>query len=360
MLLMSVSGTIGKTSIVRRKLNGKVFSHDLMRIDFNSKYDLGYVYAFLNTDIGLTLLQSNNYGAVIDHIEPEHLARVPIPDAPDDVKKIIHDLVIESYDLRDKSNDLVEEAQELLTKELQLPDISMIKGINYSENKGFRNFIVGTSVLDNRLDGSYHIPEVSEIIALVKQHAAELTCLGDSRISREIILPGRFKRIYVDKEHGVPFFGGKQLLSLNPSNIKYLSKSHHEDRIQEQLLLEENMVAVTCSGTIGKVMIVPKHWEGWALNQHVMRIKPTTTDWTGYIYAWLDSPYCKPLITRNIYGAVVDEIDDTHLARVPIPILKNEDVQGKINSLVLEANKLRYQAYLKEQEAIKQMNEILS
>ena len=359
MLLMSVSGTIGKTAIVRNRLDNCVFSHDLLRVYFKGKYDLGYVYAFLNTEVGLLILQSNNYGAVIDHIEPEHLANVPIPNAPEELKKVIHSLVVESYDLRDKSNDLIEEAQDLLYKELQLPDINTIKGENYAENKGFKNYVVKTSELNGRLDGSYHIPEVEEIIKVISKNAAEVTTLGDNRISSNVILPGRFKRIYVDKDHGVPFFGGKQLLSLNPTNIKYLSLTHHGDRIENQLLLEKNMCAVTCSGTIGKVMIVPKHWEGWTLNQHVMRIKPTSGNVAGYIYAWLDSPYAKPLIIRNTYGAVVDEIDDDQLSTVAIPLLKNKDLQQKINDLVLEANELRYQAYLKEQEAIKKMNDII-
>lgn len=360
MLLMSVSGTIGKTAIVRNRLDNCVFSHDLLRVYFKGKYDLGYVYAFLNTEAGLLILQSNNYGAVIDHIEPEHLANVPIPNAPEELKKVIHSLIVESYDLRDKSNDLIDEAQALLYKELQLPDINTIKGKNYVEDRGFKNYVVKVSQLNGRLDGSYHIPEVEEIIKVISKNAAEVTTLGDKRISSDVILPGRFKRIYVDKDHGVPFFGGKQLLSLNPTNIKYLSLTHHGDRIEKQLLLEKNMCAVTCSGTIGKVMIVPNHWEGWTLNQHVMRIKPTSDNVAGYIYAWLDSPYAKPLIVRNTYGAVVDEIDDNQLSTVAIPLLKNKDVQQKINDLVLDANELRYQAYLKEQEAIDKMNEIIT
>lgn len=120
------------------------------------------------------------------------------------------------------------------------------------------------------------------------------------------------------------------------------------------------MCAVTCSGTIGKVMIVPEHWEGWTMNQHVMRIKPATESMAGYMFAWLDSPYAKPLIVRNTYGAVVDEIDDNQLSTVAIPLLKNKDIQKKINDLVLSANELRYQAYLKEQEAINKMNEIIT
>ncbi len=360
MLLVSVSGTIGKTSIVRKRLDGSVFSHDLLRVVFNNEFDLGFVYAFLNTDIGHTILQSNNYGAVIDHIEPEHLSRVPIPNVPKNIKQEIHNLVIESFDLRDQSNDLIDKAQKLLYQELQLPDINDIRPKYHSQNAGFRNFVVKVSNLGNRFDVSYHLPQIKDIIELISKRAEKVTTLGDTNISSGIILPGRFKRIYVDKEHGTPFFGGKQLLTLNPSNVKYLSIAHHGERIAEQLTLEENMCAVTCSGTIGKVMIVPKHWEGWALNQHVMRIKPTSKEIAGYIYAWLDSPYCHPLIIRNTYGAVVDEIDDIQLSSVAIPLLKDKHIQKTINNYVLQANEMRYQAYLKEQDAINKMNEILN
>ena len=46
------------------------------------------------------------------------------------------------------------------------------------------------------------------------------------------------------------FFGGKQLLELNPNNVKYLSLDQHSQRISEQLCLKENMIAVTCSGQV--------------------------------------------------------------------------------------------------------------
>lgn len=359
MLLMSCSGTIGKTSLVGSKLKHQVFSHDLLRITFKNDYDLGYAYAFFNTEIGLTILQSNNYGAVIDHIEPEHLCNIPIPNVPKDFRKKIHQLVVESYDLRDQSNQLIDLAQSLLYSELQLPDFytSVLK--DNVEDEGFCYFSRKASDLNGRIDASYHLPIINEIVRLIAVNSDEVTTLGDKRISKDIILPGRFKRIYVDKEHGVPFFGGKQLLSLNPTNVKYLSLKHHGDRIDDQLLLEENMCAVTCSGTIGKVMIIPKHWEGWTLNQHVMRIKPSSEKIAGYIFAWLDSPYCKPLILRNVYGAVIDEIDDIQLSQVPIPLLKNKDIQEQINNHILEANKLRYEAYIKEQEAITMMNDLL-
>ena len=357
-VLVSRSGTIGNVSYVTRTLQKLCISEHAIRISC-SEYS-GYVYAFLATEVGRLIIQSFTFGAVVDQIEPVHLKQVPIPNAPEELKKVIHSLIVESYDLRDKSNDLIDEAQALLYKELQLPDINTIKGKNYVEDRGFKNYVVKVCQLNGRLDGSYHVPEVEEIIKEISKNAAEVTTIGDKRISSDVILPGRFKRIYVDKDHGVPFFGGKQLLSLNPTNIKYLSLTHHEGRIESQLQLSKNMCLVTRSGTIGKVMIVPSHWEGWIANEHCIRLTPASNNIAGYIYAWLDSPYAKPLIVRNTYGAVVDEIDDNQLSTVAIPLLKNKDVQQKINDLVLGANELRYQAYLKEQEAINKMNEIIN
>lgn len=75
------------------------------------------------------------------------------------------------------------------------------------------------------------------------------------------------------------------------------------------------------------------------------------------MYVYLLSDYGHELITRYTYGSVVDEIDDNHVSRIAFPILKNQDVQNEINSLALEANEKRYQAYKLEQEALKKMDE---
>lgn len=359
-LLLSRSGTIGKCTISSKTTIGKLFSDDVIRISFKGEYDLGYTYAFFKTEVGLKILQSNNYGAVIDHIEPEHLRNIPIPNVPEEVKRSIHEAVIASYDLRDQSNDLIDKAQRLLYEALCLPETLKLQPQYYGEAADLRSFSVRASELNNRLDASYHLPEAEFIIQLISQYAKEVTTLGDPRISKEIILPGRFKRVYVEKGKGVPFFGGKQLLQLDPSGEKYLALETHADRIEKELALSENMCAVTCSGTIGKVMIIPKHWQGWTMNQHVMRIVPASTMLAGYIYAWLSSNYASKLVLRYSYGAVIDEIEDAHLAEVPIPLLKDEAIQEHINSLVLQANDLRYEAYLKEQTALQQMDAVLT
>ncbi len=56
------------------------------------------------------------------------------------------------------------------------------------------------------------------------------------------------------------------------------------------------------------------------------------------------------------YGSVVDEIDDDHVRGIPIPLLKDQDIQRQINNLALQASEKRYQAYMLEQQALEIMD----
>ena len=355
-ILMTCSGTIGKVAYVSDTLDGLIFSHDLLRIDSNDD-NAGYIYAYLKSKIGQQILLTNSYGAVITHIEPEHLADVPIPNAPVEIKQEIHKMVIDSYALRDESNKLLDEAMDLLVQELKLPPIEEIGVDDFVQDAPVETFLVKLSQLNNRVDASYHVPIVKAIVDYLNKNAAEVTTIGDCRISRNVILPGRFKRVYVDEGHGRIFIGGKQLGELDPTNKKYLSVTQHGERIEEQLELHENMTLITCSGTIGKVALVGKHWENWTANQHIIRVVPANNEIAGYLSVFLSSQYGYRLITRYTYGSVIDEIDATHVSQIPIPILKNAEIQDRINKLALQANQKRYEAYLLEQKALRTMDQ---
>ena len=353
-LLLTRSGTIGTISYVSKTTEGKVFSDDVIRVTFKNVFDTGYAYAFLKSKLGNIVLQTNGYGSVITHLEPQHLQETMIPNAPDTLKQKIHTLIAESYRLRDESNDLIDEATRLLIEELQLPSVEELNPI--SKDATVDTFSVKLSRMAGRVDASYHVPIVDEIVAHLKMYADEVTTVGDSRISKEVIMPIRFKRVYVDEGHGRVLLGGKQLYELDPSGKKYLSTSKHSG-IMSKLEVDQNTTLITRSGTIGKVALVPKHWEHWVPSDHIIRIVPANDGIAGYINIFLSSNYGYELISRYTYGSVVDEIDDNHVRQIPIPLLKNKDIQSRINELALQANQKRYEAYLLEQRALKVMDE---
>lgn len=353
-VLMTCSGTIGKVSYVSETLDNKIFSHDLLRIDCKDAVDQGYIYTYLKSKTGNKILLTNSYGAVITHIEPEHLATVPIPNASRDIKEKIHKLIVESYKLRDESNVLIDQATELLVQELELPEIDSFDVVSITNKQQVETFSIKLSNLKGRIDASYHVPVVDAITTHMSKHAKELTTVGDSRISKDVVLPPRFARVYVEEGYGKVLIGGKQIHELDPSGKKYLSNAKHKELLS-RLEVFQNTSLITRSGSIGKVALVPKHWEHWIPSDHIIRIIPASDDIAGYLNVFLASKYGYQLITHYTYGSVVDEIDDNHVRQIPIPLLRNGSIQDKINALALLANQKRYDAYKLEQQALEIM-----
>jgi type I restriction enzyme S subunit len=352
-ILLTRSGTVGECTVVSKTIEGKVYSDDVIRINLKNINDVGFVYAFLKSKIGKTLINTNNYGAVIDHIEPEHLENIPIPDPSPIIKHKIHEFITASFRLRDESNSLIDEAEGLLISELRLPPIDEIKPKYFDGKAAIKNFFVKLSKVDNRLDASYHVPIVEVIQNYLKKNTEEVRNLGE--LSERIILAGIFKRIYVAEGFGIPFLGGREILQLSPSIDKYLSTIHHKKRFEKELKVEENMLLISDRGTIGNVVIVPKHFGNMAVSQNIIKVKLSDAI-AGFVFAFLDTEYGNILIKRETYGSVVDMIDDKNVSNIRIPLLKNKHVQQKINDLVLEAKQKRYEAYLLEQKAIKIVN----
>lgn len=349
-ILLSRSGTIGNTTFVNNTLASYLISEHSIRI--RCIKNPGYIYAFLRSSIGQKQISLKVFGAVVDQIEPEHISDLLVPILDVKISNKIDSLIKSSFILRDKSNSLMLEAEKFLISELHLPPIDKIKTDYLINSNDIQSFSVKLSNVNCRLDASFHTPIVNSISKhLNSLNHVSIKDLQDTHVVKNIILPGRFKRVYVKKDQGVVFFGGKQLNELDPVNKKYLSISQHNKRISDELTLRENMILVTCSGTIGKVNIVPKHWDGWTANQHIMRIVPSDVSISGYIFCWLNTVYGALLIKRFIYGSVIDEINEDHLKKVLIPIIQKAKIDH-INNLILDANKIRYEAYLKERQAL--------
>ena len=356
-VLVTCSGTIGNCTYVRNTLDNLIFSHDVIRIE--PKAHNGFIYAFLKSKTGFSIMNTNNYGAVIEHIEPEHLNHIPIPNPPPILKQEIHDLIEESFKLRDESNELMDTAQVLLKTALQLPSIEALqeRAEQFDKMASVLNFSVPSSEVVDRLDGSYYVPIVKTIEQHIAKTAKEIVKVGDSQISQSVILPSHFKRIYVNEGEGTVLIGGKHIDSLDPADKKYLAAKQYKKELKNDMYLAENMIIVSAKGTPGKVVIVPSHWQGWFISSNLIKIVPVSKEIAGFLYCFLSSPYGEILMKRQIYGAVVDIIEPIHVESIIVPFLRNEEIQREINDTVLEANRKRTEAYNLEQEALRVLDE---
>ena len=188
-----------------------------------------------------------------------------------------------------------------------------------------------------RLDGGYYNAETTQAHRLMDASGLTLKKLKD--VTERVFIPPRFKRVYVDEAHGVPFLQGTHIVHFRPTDVKYLSSSAHKKL--ERWIIKSGWVLVTCSGTIGRVAIALQQWDGWAASQHILRIMPKEDGLcpAGYIYAWLSSPLGQAQF-NGIYGAVVDELTAEHVENilVPVPETKEQrEVVDSINELALTA-----------------------
>ena len=142
---------------------------------------------------------------------------------------------------------------------------------------------------DIRLDAGRYNPRLIATIHTLRESGLRLERLA--AITKKVFIPPRFKRVYVEAEHGVPFLQGSHVVHFQPADLKYLSRSSHR---LEQWIVRSGWLLVTCSGTIGRTMVCPPEWDGWAASQHILRIVPNEKKCpAGYLCAFLSSPLGK-------------------------------------------------------------------
>jgi len=353
-VLISRSGTVGNIALANDAFADKAVSEDVIRLSANDPDTAGYITAFLRSRYGRPQITGATYGSVISHIEPKHLARILIPNLPPIRRIAIGRLMCKAGELRDEANRLLDEADRLLHERLNLP---YLKNITPSGNLPFVT-TVQASQLMGRFEGSFHNPVAIAAEKKLESLSVELTTVGDARVTKEVRAITKFrKRTYVEKG-GIPLLSSKQLFQIDPINVKRLAKGAHTKDLPE-IQLEENMIAVTCSGTIGRVQIIPAYMAKWAANQHANRLLASDDMNPGYLYAWLASDYGYCLITRYAYGSVILELDRFMLADVLIP-LPEQSIRDEIGNLVLKANQLRDEAWRNEQDAITRLESWIS
>ena len=183
---------------------------------------------------------------------------------------------------------------------------------------------------DLRFDAGYYNAETVQAHYVMATSGLKMQRLGD--VTESIFIPPRFKRVYVDQAHGVPFLQGTHLVHFRPTDVKYLSRSAHKNL--DRWIIKSGWVLMTCSGTIGRVAIALKQWDDWAASQHILRVVPKAEGQcpAGYIYAWLSSPLGQAQL-NGIYGAVVDELTASHAEEILIPVPETEEQREIVNSI---------------------------
>jgi type I restriction enzyme S subunit len=359
-LLISRSGTIGNVLYVNRNLANCAITEHAIRIE-PVGIPAGYLYALLASKYGQQIIAKGAFGATVEQVEPKHIAPMPVPlpskrEYDINAQDTIHGKIRRAYELRDEVTDLLYEADKLLHDIIGLSPFNE-NDIEYlSHSTKAKAFTIPSSSIVDRFDASSYVPLVRSVLDKLRHGRFPLVPLW--QMTTQIFLPPRFKRIYVVKEHGVPFLQGSQLPLMRPYGLKYLSLKANAQYIEECLIVP-NWVLVTRSGTIGRVALVSNAQSNWAASEHLLRIVPNDKEChPGYLTAFLLTPFGQHQLKAKIYGGVVDELTVADTQAIWIPRL-SQNLQAEIGDRVVAAYQKRDEANELEKQAIDAMEALI-
>lgn len=117
-IVVTQSGSVGKPYFATASDEDVVLSQNAIRIPPKAPEKAGFLYAFLSTWIGQTLLKKTEFGITVKHIRKQHVDSVPVPMIPDRIQLSISEKVAEAFELRARSIKLLAEAEAMIYNEL--------------------------------------------------------------------------------------------------------------------------------------------------------------------------------------------------------------------------------------------------
>lgn len=306
-ILVTCSGTIGNVAYANKLFDGRLATDDLIRIIPNKK-DIkpGFLYAYLASRYGYVLLTQSSYGGVVKHIESHHIKKLIIPIFPPEKQQQIHDLIIQSAELRVEANKLLMDSVNYFNDRFSIN----ARQVDKIFTKKIYNLTFSWAAYNNNL----------ECDLIMNKIVNDFFYLGDR--ASNIFAPPLFKHIYLERNNGHPFLTGSELTQYNPRFYRYLSprgvKDINDYKVYKGTLLLYKS-GTTDGGILGNVFIVDEILSAACLSDHVIRIIMSDLRLSYWAFAFLKSNPGIKLLQSLATGSMIPFITPERLKKIPIP-----------------------------------------
>lgn len=352
-ILISRSGTIGNCAFTNAKHAQKLASEHVIRINPNNILKSGLVYAYLASQYGHSLLTQGTFGAVIQHIEPDFVASLPIPKFPKAFQNKVDVLIQNASTLREEAAEILTKARKILKEKVHLRDLSPDDYDYFGPHPYYREvscFVRKRKDIDTTTINAFnHSERIRNIKTLLKCNTKPLyeILLGGKTFST-----GSFPRVETKKGYGV--------MLINQSDIfdtvikgKYISKRN----VNLSNLVEYGEVLIAGVGTLGenetfcRTIFANEDLVGQLVSGEFIRMKTTEEVPSGYLFAWLSSDYGFRLLRNTQTGTKLCRPIPSLVLQIPVPILGFKDMY-EIDEMVRDAHTKQHIANNNEKEAI--------
>lgn len=313
-ILQTCSGrNLGPLAYADEYLGRFVVSDDMLRLHIEDETERFYTFAFLRTPTGQALLTRNKTGNVIDHLSPDDLGAVQVPFFDDEVLSRTVGTMKQAVNLRAAARVRLDGL--IAEFESQIPSSAR-------DGRLADGWTRQASALGGRLDAAFHDPLVTNI-------KNDIEAAGGVRVRdvAETFIPGRYKRYYVEPEHGKPIVSSRQLLQALPVNLRYIAGRSFDFSLYS---LEEGMLAFGAEGRaeerIAQPALITGDRTNWLANNHVMRVRPRAGVNPGWLYLCFASWQVQAQVKACSCGSVVDTVYPADLDDVLLPPI--DEVRG--------------------------------
>jgi len=314
-------------AFARSDMDGVACSEHVLRVVPNEDHiKPGYLYAYLSSRFGVPIVVSGTYGAIIQHIEPDHVCDLPVPRLGD-IEEQAHDLIERASELR---VDAAKQIQDASTKYLAAAGISEISSYDWISNSGRAGFTAKIS--RNILRAVNYIPLNQELAETVKNSSPSWKPLGELTIPGTLRRGLRFKRVDAEPEYGVRLVGQREGFHLVPEG-RFIAKSHLPN--DPLIYVPEGTIVIASQGGINETdsfaraqFMYGKRLD-YVYSEHFLRVIADETKIPrGALFAFIRSNIAFRLLRACAVGSMQQDFHPDLLAEIPVPIVSDDEAMA--------------------------------
>ncbi len=196
----------------------------------------------------------------------------------------------------------------------------------------------------DRLDAPFFVSEGQRAVRALRglREAPGWTTLPLADMHAEVVLPARFKRRYASAHVGVPYLRPYDIFQFLPAAADFLADGPHlaPYRVAPLTILQ------TRSGrNLGPAVMVDAYLSGFIMSDDLIQVRLGSADASFYVAGFLNTPVGQELLRRDMTGSVIDHLDASQVARLPVP-QPPERLRSLIAAKMREAFEMRESARL--------------
>lgn len=346
--LISCSGTVGRMAYSRPDMKGMAGSQHFMRVVADdNEVRSGYLHAYLSCRFGVPLVVGGTYGSIIQHIEPDHLADIPVPRLDDRLERQAHDKVTQAAKLNSEYQQQVQLATKKLFAAVDLADITSSEWHNGNPDLGFARKL-GSPASLRALNFNPKFQQLCDTI-----RAKSWRPLGELCKTGTLKRGGRYKRIDAEPEYSYQLVGQKEIFWVRPEG-RWIAKK----TVGNDMLVEAGTTLVAARGTFGESELYCRSEFIWgkdaerAYSEDFLRVIADGDKIPpGCLFAFMRSETTFRLLRSISMGTKLQDHHPRFLRELPVPY-PDKRQRDEIHELVADAYDKRHRSVKLEDEAV--------